>query len=105
VVLTTDILVLLWKAEKSSGRHQKEMACYYYRKHRDPPSYPVGDRCGLDSADLYPRLSQTKIDPRFVGPYSIVEVSSLLNMTLQLPDFMVRFHPSFHVCKVKPYCG
>lgn len=49
------------------------------------------------------RLKVKKHNPRFVGPFLIVQIIGLLAYMLALPPFMSSLHGIFHVSQLKKY--
>ena len=70
-------------------------------QHRRDALYNQGDWVLLDSNNL--RLPQdSKLRPRFIGPFQIDKVLSPANYRLHLPQSW-RVHPTFHVSLIRRY--
>jgi len=68
------------------------------------PVYRPGEKVWLLARDLPLQTSQTstrKLNPRFVGPYSVDRVISPVAVRLHLPPAL-KVHPVFHVSQLKP---
>jgi hypothetical protein len=72
-----------------------------YDKHKRDVSFEIGDLVYLDAKNIKTTTAiGTKLQPRFLGPYKIVERPSPLNYKLDLPP-RSRLHPVFHVSKLR----
>src|SRR3954452_23283058 len=69
-------------------------------------SFQVGDRILLSSNHIHLASQATcpskKLQPRFLGPYTITHIVSPVAYKLELPDTL-RVHPVFHVSVLRPY--
>jgi hypothetical protein len=78
----------------------------YANAHRVDRSYEVGDRVFLW---VKPHKSSikfgkgTKLSPRFMGPFEIVERKGPVAYRLALPDSLRRMHDVFHVSVLRHY--
>ncbi|CAI7859804.1 unnamed protein product [Closterium sp. NIES-54] len=82
----------------------QERQVRYANQHRRHTTFKVGDLVLLSTANL-PLLNagtSRKLAPRFVGPFPITKVLSLVSYRLQLPPHMT-IHPVFHVHLLRPY--
>ncbi|RXN38838.1 Pol poly [Labeo rohita] len=48
------------------------------------------------------RSVSNKLAPKFIGPFSVTKIISLVAVRLKLPPVYRRIHPVFHVSKIKP---
>jgi hypothetical protein len=79
---------------------------HHANKSRRDVSFQVGDRVLLSSNHIH-LASQAarpskKLQPRFLGPYTITHIVSPVAYKLELPDTL-RVHPVFHVSVLRPY--
>ena len=68
------------------------------------PVYRPGQKVWLLARDLPLQTSQTstrKLNPRFVGPYTVSRIISPVAVRLDLPPAL-KVHPVFHVSQLKP---
>jgi hypothetical protein len=78
----------------------------YANTHRVDCSYEVGDRVFLQ---VKPHKSSfkfgkgSKICPRFVGPFDIVEKKGPMDYRLALPDSLRHMHDVFHISVLSHY--
>ena len=74
-------------------------------KHRRDIAFTVGDLVWLKTSYLQLPASLTKkLSPKWVGPFSVVQVISRTSYRLKLPDAW-KIHPVFHVSLLKPHAG
>ena len=74
------------------------------RRRARAPVYQPGQRVWLLARDLPLQTSQTstrKLNPRFVGPYTVDRIISPVAVRLDLPPAL-KVHPVFHVSQLKP---
>ena len=70
-------------------------------KSRDPfPPISVSDLVFLSTKNL--DNFKSKLDPKFVGPFEVIEIISPVALRLKLPDSW-KNHPVFHVSELRPY--
>jgi hypothetical protein len=85
--------------EVAQARHKS-----YHDKRRKPLQFEVGDF-------VYLKVSPTrgvqrfgikgKLDPRYIGPYEIIEACGPMAYKLKLPPKMSAIHNVFHVSQLK----
>jgi len=76
----------------------------YADKRRRELEFEVGDRVYLKMAMLRGpnrSISETKLSPRYMGPFRIVERVGPVAYRLELPDVMRAFHKVFHVSMLR----
>lgn len=91
-------------AQKKMQAAQDRQTSYANRKRRDV-SFKEGDMCLLSSDGINPPSASTnavKLQPKFYGPYPIVEVLSPLTYRLELPDHF-KIHDVFHISKLRQF--
>nr|GEU60819.1 putative reverse transcriptase domain-containing protein [Tanacetum cinerariifolium] len=97
---TTDKIVQIKERLKNARDHQKSYADH----RRKPLEFSVGDKVLLK---VSPRKGvvhfgkRSKLLPRYVGPYEIVERVGLVAYRLRLPQELVGVHDTFHVSNLK----
>jgi Integrase zinc binding domain/Chromo (CHRromatin Organisation MOdifier) domain len=75
----------------------------YADKHRSDVTFSVGDQVLLSTKNLSLKGDDPrKLWPKYVGPFSIVQVVGKVAYKLQLPDHM-HIHNVFHVSLLKQY--
>ncbi|CAI7849896.1 unnamed protein product [Closterium sp. NIES-54] len=91
-------------AARTSILNAQAKQTHYANTHRKDIRFKVGDQVLL-STDHLPLLRKgttRKLAPRFIGPFTITRVLSLVNYGLQLPNYM-KIHPVFHVQRLRPF--
>ncbi len=72
-------------------------------RHRSrPPVYVVGSKVWLSTKNIPLRSVSNKLAPKFIGPFTVTKIVSLVAVRLNLPPAYRRVHPVFHVSKIKP---
>jgi hypothetical protein len=97
-------MIQSWNMDMEQARYNMQQAqrrqARYSDQHRRDHQYAVGDQVMLTTQHMKSKVG--KLNPRFVGPYTITRVLSPVNVELDLPASM-RIHPVFHVSKLKEY--
>ena len=88
----------------SAVDRQKEIADRQGRKTKI--KYIKGDKVLLSTEELPPEavsnFGSKKLNPKYIGPFTITEVISDRSYKLDIPSKM-RLHPTFYVGRLKPY--
>ncbi|MGH2638194.1 MAG: hypothetical protein ACRDF4_02750, partial [Rhabdochlamydiaceae bacterium] len=102
-VMATEF-VTRWDADlekaKSSMKLAQERQAHYANQSRRSVTYQPGDRVMFTTKNI--RTTGGKLEPRYVGPFTVLSVKSPVNVQLELPSTM-RIHPIVHISKLKPY--
>ena len=83
---------------EKSVQAQKE----YYDKKRKDVQFSMGDLVLLSTTNLRMKNIPSKLQRKFVGPFSIVDKISPLVYKLQLPDTW-KIHNVFHISLLRPW--
>ena len=67
-----------------------------------PISFEVGEEAWLDAKNVNLKTKSNKLTERHLGPFKVVEKVGSLSYKLQLPDYLRRIHPVFHVSQLEP---
>lgn len=81
------------------------MPCFVLRRASNniAPRYVEGQRVRLSTRDIPLKVDAPKMNPRFIGPYTIAKVINPSSVRLNLPATLRRIHPTFHVSRIKPF--
>ena len=71
------------------------------RRRTPAPRYTTGQRVWLSTRNIPLQASSRKLQPRFVGPFTIAGVVNPVAVRLRLPPSL-RIHSVFHTSQVKP---
>ncbi|GJS10907.1 putative reverse transcriptase domain-containing protein [Tanacetum coccineum] len=97
---TTEKVVKLKIACKGAWFGQKS----YADKRRRPLEFEVGDKVMLKVAPWKGVMrfgKRGKLNPRYIGPFQIIERIGPVAYRLELPQELSRVHNVFHVCQLK----
>ncbi|TWW61053.1 hypothetical protein D4764_05G0011430 [Takifugu flavidus] len=96
----------IWKtARKAILRATEQSRRSANRRRRPAPAYRPGQKVWLLARDLPLQTSQTssrKLNPRYIGPYTICSIINPSAVRLDLPAAL-KVHPVFHVSLIKPF--
>ena len=102
----TETIAEATQALKDAQSRQKN----YADKHRREQPLHVGDMVLLSTANCRVRASNTgkasvtkKLQPKFAGPYKVVQQVGRVAYKLELPKTKARVHDVFYVNLLKPY--
>jgi len=91
---------------KDHLREAQERQTKYANNHRRHLMFKTGDQVLLSMKNTNNPVDRNrptkKLTPRFMGPYTIIQVVSPVAYKLNLPETM-KTHPVFHVSLLKPY--
>jgi hypothetical protein len=97
-------MIQQWNSDLEMARQRLQQAqsrqARYANQRRYDQQYRVGDKVMLTTQNMRSKVG--KLNPRYVGPFTVKRVLSSVNVELDLPETM-RIHPIFHVSKLKPY--
>ena len=92
-------------ASENLSEAQQRQSQYANTKRREEV-FQVGDKVLLSakniSLDTQARRPTKKLQPRYIGPYEVIQVISPVAYKLKLPETL-RIHPVFHVSLLKSY--
>jgi hypothetical protein len=77
-------------------------AKYYDARHKEGPTYSIGDEVMLSMRYIRTRRPSKKLDQRYSGPYVVTELIGTHACRLDLPISM-KVHNVFHISLLKPY--
>ena len=73
-------------------------------RHRRDVTFAIGDRVRLSTDNItLAEHPSSKLQPRYLGPFSITKIISPVSYKLALPSSMARVHPVFHVSRLLPW--
>ena len=102
VVDTTEKIRIIKKRMKTAQSRQKT----YADRRRRPLEFAIGDKVFLKISPMRGVIrvgKRNKLDPRFIGPFEILERIGPLAYRLALPPEMERIHNVFHVSQLRKY--
>jgi hypothetical protein len=77
----------------------------YEKGKRVAHTFQVNDYFWLSAKNIAIKLPTWKLGDRYLGPFLITEKIGDPDYRLQLPDWLSRHHPVFHVDKLHPWKG
>jgi len=84
----------------------QERQTKYANQHRQHTEYKIGDRVLLSMRNINTPIDKRrptrKLIPKFIGPYTVIDIISPTAYKLELPSTL-RIHPVFHVSLLKQY--
>jgi hypothetical protein len=89
------------EAAKSALEVAAERMKWYYDQKRQEVPFKVGDQVLLSLKDY--QRTERALQPRYEGPFKIVEQLSNVTFKLELPPKFRAIHPVFHASKLIPY--
>jgi len=103
-------LYITWKNNlqiaKDTLLAAQERQTKYANQHRRDETYNIGDQVLLSTTNINDDINKNrptrKLNPKWIGPYTIEEIISPTVYKLTLPKTM-KLHPVFHVSLIKSY--
>ena len=102
VQITIDKIRLIWDQLKTGQSRQKTYVDSHYRE----VEFSVGDHVFLKVSPMKGVMSfgkKNKLNPRFIGPFEILERIAPVAYRLALPPSLSKVHDVFHVSRLKKY--
>jgi hypothetical protein len=88
-------------AKRNIEKAQQRQSYYSDQHRRLADEYKVGDRVMLTTENL--TQYGGKLTSKYIGPFTVIDVSPDKTITLDLPAAMKAKHNKFNISKVKPY--
>ena len=66
------------------------------------PDFPIGSEAFVLAKHIKSTWPTEKFAERYLGPFKVIEKINPLAYKLQLPDYLRRIHPVFHVSQLEP---
>ena len=66
------------------------------------PEFPIGSKVYVLAEHIRSTRPTEKFAEKYLGPFIVVERVGSLSYQLQLPNYMNRIHPVFHVSQLEP---
>jgi len=73
----------------------------YYNRHRLDKHFSKGAWVMLSTKNI--KLKAGKLEPKFIGPFKVLECIGQAAYKLELPSMYDRLHPTFHVSLLEEY--
>jgi len=97
---TTEKIKSVWDKMRATQDSQK----HYAEKRRKEVEFAVGDMVYLKMITIKGRVrisGRRKLDPRYLGPFRVIERVGSVAYKLDLPSEMEAFHNVFHVSQLR----
>ena len=72
------------------------------RKRIPPPEFSVGSEVFVLAKYIRSTRPTAKFAEKYLGPFTVLEKIGSLSYKIQLPDYLRRIHPVFHVSQLEP---
>ena len=72
------------------------------RKRIPPPEFPIGSKAFVLVKHIKSTRPTKKFSEKYLGPFKVIEKAGSVSYKLQLPDYLRRIHPVFHVSQLEP---
>ena len=95
-----------WSIAYDTISESQERQAHYANQHRVVQDFQVDDYVLLSSKNIRLHVNNDagkKLRPKFLGPFRIVEKTSLVNYKLELPPSLSKIHPVFHCSLLRLY--
>ena len=83
-------------------RAQKRFKAQADRKRIPAPEFPIGSEVFVLAKHMKSTRPTKKFSEKFFGPFKVLSKPSSLAYKLQLPKYLSRVHPVFHVSQLEP---
>jgi hypothetical protein len=88
----------------TSLQQAKIKQAHYYNQHRTvPPVYSPGDLVLLSQKNIKTHRSNSKLDFRHLGPFSVIRMVGDNAVLLDIKEHYPKLHPVFNVSLLTPY--
>jgi len=67
------------------------------------PTFAIGSEVYVLAKHIRTTRPTDKFSEKYLGPFKVIERPSSLSYKIQLPDYLKRIHPVFHVSQLEPY--
>uniref|UniRef100_A0A2D4IPV6 Gypsy retrotransposon integrase-like protein 1 n=1 Tax=Micrurus lemniscatus lemniscatus TaxID=129467 RepID=A0A2D4IPV6_MICLE len=93
-----------WKdVKKALEQTSQRVKAQVDKKRMNTKPYQVGDKVLLSTKNIKIKFSHKKLEPRYIGPFTIKEVINPVTVKLDLPNWLGKIHPVFHINLLKEY--
>ncbi|GJV07316.1 putative reverse transcriptase domain-containing protein [Tanacetum coccineum] len=100
VLETTEKIIQIKKRIQAARDRQKSFA----NRRRKPLEFEVGDKVMLKASPWKKVIcfgKRGKLNPRYIGPFKILDKVGMFAYRLELPEKLSRVHSTFHVSNLK----